>query len=140
RVMSVLTLRDDLPNRHRLRHSLCRDRLCVAELEQLAGRPVGLLTDQDSVDWSSRFNPRGGVHYVTRCRPLALTRTGTDHHERLAGVDPDPEVEVKPLVLRVQLRERVSYGERGADGTLGIVLVSARRAEERENRVAAELL
>ena len=54
--------------------------------------------------------------------------------ERLAGGDPDPNLE---LAL---FGERVSDGERGADGALGIVLVCDRRAEHRHDRVADELL
>ena len=54
--------------------------------------------------------------------------------ERLAGRDPDAHLE---LAL---LGERLSDGERSANGSLGIVLVCDRRAEDRHDRVADELL
>ena len=53
--------------------------------------------------------------------------------ERLAGRDPDPQLE---LLLEREVADR----ERRADGALGIVLVGGRRAEERHHRVADELL
>ncbi len=53
--------------------------------------------------------------------------------ERLAGRDPDPQLE---LFLERELADR----ERGADGALGVVLVRGRRAEQRHHRVADELL
>jgi hypothetical protein len=55
-------------------------------------------------------------------------------------VDRGSNVDVKPLVLRVQLADRLVDGERGAHGALGVVLVSDRRPEERDDGVADELL
>ena len=58
---------------------------------------------------------------------------GVEADERLAGRDPDAQLE--PFLDR-ELADR----ERGTDGALGIVLVRGRRAEERHHRVADELL
>ena len=64
---------------------------------------------------------------------FALGRAGVERDERLAGRDPDSELE--PLLDR-----EVADGERGANGALGIVLVRDGGAEERHHGVADELL
>jgi hypothetical protein len=81
-----------------------------------------------------------GVHDVAGGRPLTLARTRVEHHERLARIDADPKMEVEPLVLGVQLRKRPQHGQARPDGPFGVVLVRPRRAEQGEDRVAAELL
>ena len=53
---------------------------------------------------------------------------------------PVADVEVEPLVLLVQLGDALPDRQRRAHGALGIVLVRLRRAEQREDGVAAELL
>jgi len=101
---------------------------------------VGLLADEDSVRWGGRLDTGGRVEDVPGGRPFALARARAEHHERLAGMDPDADVQVEPLVLGVQLGDRLLDREPGADGALGVVLVGLRRAEERQDRIAAELL
>ena len=66
--------------------------------------------------------------------PSPSRRPRAEQHERLAGVDGDPHLEV------VLLPRPVADRERRADGALGIVLVRDRRAEEGHHRVADELL
>ena len=63
-----------------------------------------------------------------------------DDDERLAGVDADADLEIEPLVLGVQLVDRAADRERGANGALRVVLVRDRRTEQRDDRVADELL
>ena len=79
------------------------------------------------------------------CRRAAVLTTSPDampspasgrasrRDERLSGRDPDPKLE--PLLER-----EVADRERRAHGALGVVLVGRRRAEERHDRVADELL
>ena len=103
-------------------------------------REIRRPADEDAVGRCSRLDPRGRIEHVACGRPLSLARPRPEHHERLAGVDAGPDVEVEPLVLRVQLGDSLPDCERSADGTLRIVLVRLRRAEERQNGIAAELL
>ena len=51
-----------------------------------------------------------------------------------------PDVEVEPFVLLVELGDSLPDRKRRADRAFGIVLVSLRGAEQREDGVAAELL
>ncbi len=55
-------------------------------------------------------------------------------------MDPDPDVEVEPLVLRVELGERPADREACSDRTFRVVLVRLRRPEQGQDRIAAELL
>ena len=73
------------------------------------------------------------VHDVTRRHPFALGRARVERDERLAGRDPDPQLE--PVLDR-----EVADGERGTHRALWIVLVRDRRAEERHHGVTDELL
>ena len=107
--------------------------------ESMVARYVVRL-DEDAVGRRGRLDPRCGVEHVAGSRPLSLARPRPEHHERLAGVDAGPDVEVEPLVLLVQLGDSLPDRERRADGALRIVLVGLRRAEQREDGVAAELL
>jgi hypothetical protein len=116
------------------------DGLGRAEHERIHGREVRRSADEDAVGRGGRLDPCGGVEHVAGSRPLALARPRTEHHERLAGVNPGSDVEVEPLVLLVQLGDSLPDRERCADGALGVVLMGFRRAEKRENCVAAELL
>src|SRR5207237_4182564 len=61
-------------------------------------------------------------------------------HARVSLVDADPDVQVEPFVLLVQLGDPPPDRERRPDRALGIVLVRLRRAEQGEDGVAAELL
>ena len=131
---------DDLPHLDRLRLSLRLDGLGGVERERVSGREIRRPAYEDAVGRCGRLDPRGRIEHIAGGRPLSLARPRPEHHERLAGVDPGPDVKVEPLVLLVQLGDPLSDRERGADGTLRIVLVRLRRAEERQNGIAAELL
>ena len=74
------------------------------------------------------------VHDVAGDHALAGTRTCVDVHERLAGVDGDADLELAVLDDAIANRERRPHG------TLGVVFVRDRRAEDRHHRVADELL
>ena len=136
----VVALARDLPDLDGLRLALGLHRLRLVELESVLGGPVGLLADQDPVRRRSRLDAGGGVEHVAGRRPLALARSSAEHDQRLARVDPDPDVEVEPFVLGVQVRDRLPDGEAGTNRALRVVLVRLRRPEQRQDRVAAELL
>ena len=106
----------------------------VAVLDDPFGRAVGLLADEDAVDRGGRLEARRRVEDVAGRHSFAPARPRVERHERLAGVDRDAHLQ---LVL---LAGPVADRERGAHGALGIVLVRDRRAEERDDRVADELL
>ena len=132
--------RDDLPDRDRLALAFGLHGLRLAELERILGGEVGGAADQDPVTRCSRLDSCCRVEDVPRRRPFALARTGSEHYQRLARVNPDADVEVEPLVLGVQLGDTLRDGEPCADRALRVVLVGFRRAEERKHSVAAELL
>ena len=131
---------DRLPDTNRLRFALRSDRLGLAVVDRVSCRHVRQLADEDAVDRSRRLEARGRVHHVTRGDALALARSRADDHERFARVDADADLQIQPLVLGVQLVDRAADGERCANGSLRIVLVRDRRAEQRDDRVADELL
>src|SRR5204862_4635540 len=80
------------------------------------------------------------VHNIAGGRPFAFARVRVERDERLARVDADSEVQIEPLVLGVELRERATDAQCRPDGAFGFALVSARRAEKGEDGVAPELL
>ena len=131
---------DHLPHVDRLLLPLRLHRLCLAEFEGLASSEIRFLADQNSVRRGGRLDPCGRVEDVTGRRPLSLAGPCAEHDERLTRVDADANVKVEPLVLAIQLGNRALHSERCTNGSLWIVLVRFRRAEQRQHRVAAELL
>ena len=123
-----------LPGDHRLGLPLRGDRLRFAVVDRLPGRPLSLLADEHPVDRRRRLQARPGVDDVAGGHPLAGLRASSEPHERLAGVDADPHLEL------VALARPVADRERGADSALGVVLVRGRRAEDGHHRIADELL
>ena len=120
------------PSRRSARRRGSRSRPRVATIREFA--------DKDAVDRRRRLDARGGVHHVTRGDALALARSRADDDERFASVDADADLQIEPLVLGVQLVDRAADGERRSNGSLRIVLVRDRSAEQRDHRVADELL
>ena len=122
-----------LPDRDRVRLALRFDRLGCLVVDGCARCPVRRLVDEDAVHRRGALQARGRVDDVARGHALACFGLGVERHERLAGRDPDPQLE---LLLERELADR----ERCSDGALGIVLVRGRRSEERHHRIADELL
>ena len=116
------------------------DRLRLAKLDGSLGRPVGRLVDEDAVCGSRGLQAGGGVDDVSGRHPLALLGTGVEPHERLAGRDAHADVELARIVGLVQLRDRLADGEGCTDGALRVVLTRGRRAEDRHDGIADELL
>ena len=97
---------------------------------------VGLLADDDPVDGSRGLQARRGVDDVAGDERLAELGPRAERHDGLAGVHGNPDLQV---ALR-KLADAVADDERGAHGTLGVVAVSQRRAEQPHHRIADELL
>ena len=115
-------------------------RLGVAVFDRVLCRLVGELADEDPAHRRSGLDPGGRVDDVAGRHPVALARLRVEHHERLAGRDPDADLEVEPGIALVQARQRVSNCEAGQHCALGVVLSGDRSPEEREHGVADELL
>ena len=103
-------------------------------------RAVGLFTDEDAADRGGRLQPRRGVDDVARDHRLAERGARVHHHERLAGVHGDADLQVELRVRFVDRAHSLPHRERGANCTLGVVTERRRRAEQPHDRVADELL
>ena len=125
------------PGRDRLLPTLDRDRAerLVAHAAQRRGVRRG--TDDDLVGPGDLLQPARGVHDVAHRGVVAAGTQRADEH--LAGVHADPQVDVDP-VLVAHLGEPFLHAQRGAHRALGVVLVRDRRAEERDERVADDLV
>jgi hypothetical protein len=104
-------------------------------LDAIACRAPRRLADEDAVHRCGRLQPRRRVDDITGRHALAGFGPRAERDQRLAGVDGDAELKVGLLFAHP-----VADRERGAHRSLGIVLVRDRSAEERDDRVADELL
>src|SRR5439155_25027088 len=102
--------------------------------------PKRLLADQDRISRGLRLQPRRRVHDVPGDHSLSFFRPGVQGHDRLAGVDGDPDLEVETRILCVHLTHCVTDPKGGPDGSLRIVPVSQWSSEHAHDRVADELL
>jgi hypothetical protein len=103
------------------------------------GRLVGQLADHDAVDRSRTLNPRRRVHHVSCGLPDLLAGIRADDDDRVTRIDACADVEVEPVVARVQPLNRLRDGERSANRPLRVVLVRDRRAEQGNDSVTDEL-
>ena len=94
--------------------------------------PLRRLADQDRARGGGRLEPGGRVDEVAGDHPLVR---GTDRDGGLAGEDAGPGGDRRP-----ERPDRIDELEAGADSPLGVVLVGDRRAPDRHDRVADELL
>ena len=124
--------------RHRL--ALRLDRSVLRVLDCALRRPVGLLAHEDPARRRRRLDSRRRVDHVTRDHPFARVGSRREVDERLAGVDADPDFQVESRIGLVELGDRVLDRECGSHSPLGVVLVHDGRAEDRDHRVADELL
>ena len=120
--------------------ALDHDRLERLVVDPVAGGPEGHLPHNDAVHGRHRLEARRRVDDVARDDALAVPGTSAERDDGLAGVDPDADGEVEPGPLVVHLGDRADDPDRGADGSLGVVLVGDGCAEDRHDRVADELL
>jgi hypothetical protein len=124
-----------LPRGDRLGFALRLHGLGFPVVDRVAGRTPGRLADEDAVDRGVRLQSRRGVDDVAGDHALALVRPCVERDQRLPRVDADAELELCLLV-----EDPVPDREPCADGTLGVVLVRDRSAEDGHHGVADELL
>jgi ABC-2 type transport system ATP-binding protein len=97
---------------------------------------VGRLAEDDLPGRGGLLEPLADVDRVAADEAVAGGRIAGHH---LAGVDPDPHLEVD-LARAIELRDALLDVERGSHGPQGIVLVDDRHAEDGHDLVADELL
>src|SRR5262245_7201887 len=95
---------------------------------------MGCLVDEDAVHGRGGLQARSRVHHVAGSHTLPLGWARAARDQGLPGRDADPYLELALLA------DPVSDREGCADGTLGIVLVRGRGAEESHDGVADEFL
>ena len=127
------------PGAQRFLLALHRDRVAGVEGEGLLGGGVGGLADGDGHRWGHRLQARRHVDGVAGEEALAARGVDVGAHERLAGVDPDADLDGSAADAR-QGVELVDDAQAGAHGALGVVLVHGRHAEDGDHGVADELL
>ena len=127
------------PGAQRFLLALHRDRVAGVEGEGLLGGGVGGLADGDGHRWGHRLQARRHVDGVAGEEALAARGVDVGAHERLAGVDPDADLDRSAADAR-QGVELVDDAQAGAHGALGVVLVHGRHAEDGDHGVADELL
>ena len=106
----------------------------------MGSSPIGSFSNEDPVDRRGGLESRRRVDDVPRRHPLSELRPGAERHERLARVDGDSHFELESRIGLIQLDDRLADRDCGANRPLGIVLVGDRRPEERDDRIADELL
>ena len=113
------------------------------ELERALDLLRGRRADRDAAASGRGLQPRGGVDRVAeRVETLLRRRVVVGEQHDRPGVDADASRELHAVRLADVLRvgaERGLHRERRAHGPLGIVVVRARDAEQREEAVAGEL-
>ena len=128
---------------HGLAFAFERNLLARGEREGVLGELICRVTDQDLARGRRALQARGGVDGVAGHRVGGVGgRADSARHHR-AGVDPDVECERPPhppLPAGIEHTHSVAHQDSRAQAALGIVLVRARGAEDRHDRVAHELL
>src|SRR5712692_6397158 len=98
--------------------------------------------DDDTARRCKSLHPRRQVRRMTNRRVLGVP-TRVDHAKNyFAGVDPDTEFDARTALLFELLAataKRTAHGDRRVQRALRMVLVSDRRAEQRENPIASGL-
>ena len=102
-----------------------------------ARRRVGGRTDDDLAGLGRGLEPARGVDDVAHHGRVAAGAHRADEH--LTGVDADAQGHLRRLVGR-ELLERFLHLQRGAHAAFGVVLVRDRDAEDRDDRVADDLV
>ena len=130
---------DGLPGEDRLCLALGAYRLECQVLDRARGREVRCLADEDAVDGRGLLEARCDVHEV-RDEPLAFPRADLGFEERLTRRHADPDGELCALRSLGEIGDSVPDLERRPHGSLGVVFVGDRCAEDGHHGVADELL
>ena len=114
-----------------------RQRLVAEDAFCLA---IRLVRHRHPVDGCGRLNAGRGIDDVPGDDSLTELRPGVQRDDRRAGVDADPNLKLELRVSLVELGDRLDDSQSRPDGSLRVVLVRDRRAEDRHHSVADELL
>ena len=101
---------------------------------------VAVYVDEPTIDLArlgQRLESLRGVHDVAHHRGVAAGAHRADEH--LAGVHADAHPDRDADLLGDE-RERLLHPQRGTDRPFGVVLVGDRRAEQRDDLVADDLV
>ena len=131
---------DGAPHAHRLLLAFCDDRFRLLVTNHGTGRAVRFLADDDPVDGRRVLQARRSVDDIARDDSFTLGRARGEGHQRLAGVDRDPNLQVEVGIAFVQLVHRRAHRERGSHRAFRVVATCKRRAEDGHDRIADELL
>lgn len=115
----------------------------LAVLDDVLGARVDSGADHDLRRLGRALEPSRGVDGITSEHAIARVRGTLDVDEHLARLDADPHRKRRLAFCgepAVQLGQDRLHLERGADGTLCVVLVRPRDAEHCEDGVAHDLL
>ena len=123
-----------LPDRDRVSLPLRLDSRGLAVSDRIARRAIGRRPHQHTVNRRRGLHSSRRIDDVARDHRLARRGTRADVHERLTRVHPHPHLQI------ALLRRPVPDRKCSAQGPLGIILVSHRRAEDGHHRVTDELL
>ena len=114
----------------------------VLDVELAGQQPMGALGDEDRPRLGGSLHAGRHVHRVPQGRVL-VAQVGAhiaDQHRPRVDAGPDLEVDATSgLQLPGERRHGLDHVERGPHGSLGVVLVRHRGAEEGQHRVALEL-
>ncbi len=110
-------------------------------VDRVASRRVGRRFDDDRPGLSDALEARCRIDRIASDEEVALRGGTVLVHEHLSRGHTDAQLQLRPLprVGRHGRDDRLHLDGR-ADSTLGVVLVRGRYAEDREHRVAGELL
>jgi hypothetical protein len=129
---------------HRFGLPLEVERLRIAPPEERLDQTLRRIADEHRPRRGRPLQPRGDVDRVAEGRVLHPAATADLPDDHQAGMDPDADAEPgdvpSALDLAGVLVDLVPNADRGADGTLRVVLVRGRRAEQREHPVTGEIL
>ncbi|HEX9270070.1 MAG TPA: hypothetical protein VF998_09515 [Candidatus Limnocylindria bacterium] len=104
--------------------------------DRIAGQPRGELPDDHLTSIGALLQARRDVHDVAGHEELVVA-SGPSH--RAAGVDSHADVQLETIAAP-DLGHRITHRKSGTYGTLGVVLVDTRDAENDHDGVSYELL
>ncbi len=134
---------DQLEDLNRLRHALHRHRPERLDLHVALGQPQGLARDQGGSGAGELLHARGQVRGLADGRIVHVQVAVDGAHHDLARVEADADLHVHAAAAAQLLRvptDRLLHAERGVTGAHRVVLVGERRAEERHDPVAHDLV
>ncbi len=97
-----------------------------------------LRSDDCSTGRSCRLQPGGGIHDVAGGERVSRPRVDFDH--RLAGGNPNSDLQIEAEMTLVEFADPLEDAERGADRSLRVVAARKRRPKHRHDCIARVFL